>query len=300
MATLPVAGPWTKYAASQSAEGPWTKYAAAASSSTPQQTPEQQAASAQSQGLAPTGKAPVGVQMKQSLLAPVGGTFNPLAASDPDNPLTKFFNRPEVQAAMNVVGPTTAASDVAGVATKLPAAGRKASSLGNAALESVTGASDARQAFQELEGTLGQHTVAMTDELKTALDDLKEFTDVTGRNPPSVVTKLVTRMADTEQGPLTYKEARIAYSDLSDLSASDKMNANAKLSRLVIPVKQALGNAIGQTADAAGLLQKYQTAMKDFSQSQQMTEFGQKILKALAGAGISVGAYETIKNVLKK
>jgi hypothetical protein len=238
----------------------------------------QQAATSQSQGLAPTGKAPVGVQMKQSLLAPAGGTFNPLAASDPDNPITKFLSLPQVQAAMNMIGPTSGATATTETAVNL------INKLPSAKIASAS------KAFQELENAIGEHPVAMTDELKTALDNLKEFTDVTGRNPPSVVNKLVSRFADIEQGKLTYKEARMAYSDLSDLSATDKMATNAKMNRLLIPVKQALGDSIQNTLNAVGGLQKYQTAMGNFASAKGMTEFGEKLFKALKIAGVSAGA----------
>lgn len=143
--------------------------------------------------------------------------------------------------------------------------------------------------FQELEGAIGQHTVAMTDKLKDAFDDLKEFTDVTGRNPPPVVNKLMTRMADTTQPPLTYKEARMAYSDLSDLSVSDKMQANAKMNRLLIPLKKALGDSIAQTTDQAGKLGQYQEAMKEFFSASRITDFGQKIKDALSNRAVQTG-----------
>lgn len=162
-------------------------------------------------------------------------------------------------------------------------------------------AAKAVQAFQGLSGDIGSHPVQVTDKLAGALADIKQGAD-TGLNIPSVVNKLVTRLSDVEEGPLTYDEARQFYSNLGDLAASDKMAMNAKAQRLVFGVQHALGETIADTTEQANKLSVYQGAMKDFASAKSAEEklgiikdWAGKVLKTGAiGAGMGAG-YEGIK-----
>jgi hypothetical protein len=157
--------------------------------------------------------------------------------------------------------------------------------------------------FQELKGTIGNHTVNMTDRLSNSLADIKDAVD-TGSTLPTVINKFVTRIADIDQGPLTYKEARQFYSNVSDLSASERMAAKPKDLRLIQEFKHALGETIGNTAEDAGRLQQYQDAMKEYASAARLKEGLKTVGKAaLATAGLGgaasgvYNAYRTLKDL---
>lgn len=165
--------------------------------------------------------------------------------------------------------------------------------------KAIPSARRAGKVFQELKGTIGQHSVAMTDKLADALAEIKEAVD-TGSTLPPVINKFVTRIADLEQGPLTYQEARQFYHNVSDLSASEKLAARPSDHRLIQQFRHALGETIEDTAQAAGRLQQYQSAMKEYARAARISEVGQYARKkivpkvvtgALLGAG-GTGVYE--------
>jgi hypothetical protein len=158
----------------------------------------------------------------------------------------------------------------------------------------------AGQKFQQLRGAIGNHTVEMTDNLGNALSEIKQASD-TGTTLPTVINKFVTRIADVDEGPLTYDEARNFYHNVSDLAASDRMAMNKNAQRLVLQFKSALGETIANTADKAGLLEKYQDAMKGFASGAQAQEkLGQvkdMAIKVAVPAVIGGGAYELTKKL---
>jgi hypothetical protein len=288
MAT-PVAGPWTKYAAAQqSPDGPWNKYATATSANPPQQSapasPMETLSKATGLSAGPNSLMRALNQIKAGLTgAQEGGGL-------PQQP-TALGNLAE---GLGVVG-----TQLASLGT--PELGGSAA---NAITEALPGAKAERagQAFQEIKGAIGDHTVAMTDKLAGALGDIKDAVD-TGSTLPSVINKFVSRVADTEQGPLTYNEARQFYSNVSQLSASEKMAAKPADLRLINQFRVALGDTIKDTVDSAGKLEQFQKAMKDFSSAKNLSDFGQKLIDALKKAAIPAavggGAYAAYKDLTK-
>lgn len=168
-------------------------------------------------------------------------------------------------------------------------------------------ASRAGGALNALEKEIGSHPVQMTDKLAGALADIKQGAD-TGLQMPSVVNKLVTRLSNVEEGPLTYQEARQFYSNMGDLAASDRMAMNAKGQRLLFQVQHALGDTIADTTERAGNLPVYQGAMKDFASAKSAEEkievlkdFALKFGKAagwIGGGGY--GLYQAAKELQGK
>lgn len=161
-------------------------------------------------------------------------------------------------------------------------------------------AAKAASNFSAVEGAIGEHTVAMTDDLAKSLGDIKEGID-TGLNAPSVINKFVSRIADTDQPPLTYTEARKFYSNMGDLATSEKMAANAKMQRLIFQVQNALGDAIESTADSGGRLAQYQQAMKGYAGAMKSAErigtLSDMAKKAAITAAIGGAGYGTVKKL---
>lgn len=160
----------------------------------------------------------------------------------------------------------------------------------------IPSAERAGKTFQELKGAIGNHTVAMTDRLSNSLSDIKEAVD-TGSTLPTVINKFVTRLADLEKGPLTYNEARQFYSNISDLSASERMASKAKDLRLIQEFKHALGETIGNTAEAGGRLEQYQSAMREFAKSKRLSDAYETAKKTAITAAVGGGAYSAYKTL---
>jgi len=175
--------------------------------------------------------------------------------------------------ASGLMGPTEGAAGAEAISKAIPSTER------------------AGQAFKELQGAIGNHTVAMTDRLANSLADIKDAVD-TGSTLPQVINKFVTRIADLDEGPLTYKEARQFYSNVSDLSASERMASKGKDLRLINEFRHALGETVGDTANSADLLSKYQGAMSEYSGAkrlEQMYENAKDVVKK-AALPIALGA----------
>jgi hypothetical protein len=164
--------------------------------------------------------------------------------------------------------------------------------------------------FQELKGAIGNHTVPVTDRLADTLGEIKQAVD-TGSTLPSVINKFVTRIADVDEGPLTYAEARQFYHNVSELSASERMAAKPSDLRLIQLFKHALGDSIAQTAENAGRLQDYQKAMSGYSAAKRMSDTASAVKTAVVkaavptiltglGAGGGVAAYGYLKDMLGK
>ncbi len=164
--------------------------------------------------------------------------------------------------------------------------------IADTASKAIPSAQRAGQTFQELKGALGNHTVAVTDRLADALGEIKGAVD-TGSTLPTAINKFVTRIADVDEGPLTYNDARQLYSNISDLSASERMAARPKDLRLIQEFKHALGDSISQTADSAGKLQDYQNAMSEFAKSKRIENAVDKAKKAIIPAVVGASAYES-------
>ena len=168
------------------------------------------------------------------------------------------------------------------------------------AAEAIPSAERAGKTFKELQGAIGTHTVAMTEKLSDALAEIKDAVD-TGSNLPPVINKFVTRIANVEEGPLTYKEARQFYHNVSDLSASERMAAKGNDLRLINNFKHALGDTVAQTAQDAGRLDAYRSAMSEFHNAKALSEKLDTVKKVAARyaipALIGAGGYAGLKTV---
>ena len=193
-------------------------------------------------------------------------------------------------------------ANVAGDVTGL-AGGLAAGTLASKAADALPSATRAGRTFQELKGAIGDHTVGMTDDLANSLSNIKELID-TGASTPQVVNKFITRIADTNEGPLTYSEARNFYSNATKLSASEKMASNPAMKRAIGMFTNSLGDAIGNTADQAGKLSDLQGAMGEYAKAMRMREMGENAAElakkvgvgALFGAG-GAAAYKGYKDI---
>jgi hypothetical protein len=152
--------------------------------------------------------------------------------------------------------------------------------------EAIPSAKYAKAVFSDLKSTIGQHTVDITVPGQSALD----IADYAGRggSMPKVIRDFIKRTTDPNLGPLTYAEARDFYSNATRLSAQEGMRLTDNLRRMVGQFKTDLGTAIQTTADQAGRLQDYQSAMSNYAGAQKLAQFGQAAKEAATEALIKI------------
>jgi hypothetical protein len=101
--------------------------------------------------------------------------------------------------------------------------------------------------------------------------------------------------------PLTYEDARRFYSNITSLSASDKMATNPRMAKMVGELATALRQDIGDAAAQVGQGARYYAAMKEYARAKAMarvaSEMGKWALRA-GGTALGVGgATEVAKKI---
>jgi hypothetical protein len=153
----------------------------------------------------------------------------------------------------------------------------------------------------DMHAQLNQSLANQNVPLNSTLAPLQRATEIAGRggSMPKSVSDLLTR----SQSPIdmTYPEARDYQSNLSDLSASDLMGMNKKMSGAIKQVRGGLFDDIQNAADQGGMGQDYADAMKASRQAYAVQDAGQFLKKhaissALTGAGLYEG-YKLINGV---
>ena len=132
-----------------------------------------------------------------------------------------------------------------------------------------------------------------------ALTRLKELTDAGGVTPRGMA-KVMRRVANiSDQNPLTYKEARDIYSNVSRLTAEDAMRLPGPVKRQMALVAQSLRADIGDTAAQAGREAEYYQGLKQYAQAAKLREFVSKAAKHFGAGALGIlgagSAYETYK-----
>ena len=169
-------------------------------------------------------------------------------------------------------------------------------------------ASKARAAtnFQQVMGAAEKEVVPVTNELSDALSRYQQLAD-RGGSRSIAVTKLMNRLTTPESAPLTYKEARDFYNNISRLSADEFNRLTPVMKQQVGAVRVALNNAIQGTAETVGKGEQYANAMQEFAQGARNTRkvaaLG-KVAKKLAfagalgaaSAGTAAGIYDALRN----
>lgn len=140
----------------------------------------------------------------------------------------------------------------------------------------------ASAAFNEVRNDVGDLPVKTTDQMKSALDQIKEASGV-GTRGGGIADKVMSRLANSEESPLSYDEARTLYSNLGELTTQD---TNKNMLRLLGQLKGAVGDAIENTVNQAGSLSKYRGAMSDFATGMDQQQKLDTIIKWAKNVGI--------------
>jgi hypothetical protein len=109
---------------------------------------------------------------------------------------------------------------------------------------------------------------------------------------PQVANKLLRRVTDPEQGPLTYGEARDFASNLSRLSSGEVQKLTPVMQRQVGQLSHAFNEDVGNAASSVGRGEDYTQAMNDYRHASQLANVGKNLKKLAIPAAMSAGGYK--------
>lgn len=160
-------------------------------------------------------------------------------------------------------------------------------------ISALPNAARAGRAFQSLSESIGNHPVAVTDELSGNLNDLWNSVKTTNTNIPPVVRKLIDRLDPLQGGgALTYDEARAFSSEINQLSAADKMSMTSNTKRLVANLNHSLKDTVQNTADLADKGDVLSKAMSEYHHAMQLRNVSDMVKEDLWRAVLTgAGAY---------
>jgi hypothetical protein len=137
--------------------------------------------------------------------------------------------------------------------------------------EALPNAQRAGAALQDVKTVAGAVPIN-TAKVGDAALDLYEQSQ-RGATLPKAVRQLVVRMTAPNAEPLTYAEAKDFQSNISALSANEKMSLNAKTARLVGQLNSTLKDALTDAADVEGKGQQFTQAMQEYHRAMQVRDF---------------------------
>lgn len=167
------------------------------------------------------------------------------------------------------------------------------------ALNALPSASRAGAAFQDVKGAVGNVPIKMSKVGNTALEIYTQADR--GASLPMAVRKLLNRTTKPDSPPLTYEEAKDFQSNISALSADEKMAMKPNTQRLVGQLNADLKDSLIDAADHAGKGQKLADAFTEYSNAMKLRGFSEKAiqygLKTLLAAG-GLGAAEKLRRMV--
>jgi hypothetical protein len=178
--------------------------------------------------------------------------------SAPKNPLYLSGPTPEVPKGMDAV---------AHIAESIPAVAGAAASFVPAeglisGASNIPTAAKAGAALRDVKAVAGGVPIDISEAGNTALEMMTQ--KERGGQLPQAVRQLVSRFTDPSKGPITYEEAKDFQSNISNLSANEKMALKPNTVRLLGQLNSNLKDALESAADTQGKGQQFVNAMKDY------------------------------------
>lgn len=166
----------------------------------------------------------------------------------------------------------------------------------------IPSASRAGAALGEVKTVAGSVPIDMSAVGDTALDLYTQ--SQRGATLPKVVRDFVNRATKPDADPITYDEAKDFQSNVSRLSANERMNLNPNTQRLLGQLNANLKDSLQDAADTVDKGQQFTQAMQEYHHAMQLrglTDEAKQILWKAALGGVGVGAGSAIlKAVLGK
>lgn len=189
--------------------------------------------------------------------------------------------------------PETFAASVGGV---LPTVAEMAIPVGGAtkaAYQAFPRVARASAKFQEVMGA-AKNIPIETKAVGDAALRIQEMAE-RGGSMPMAVRKILNRMTDPAKAPMTYEEARDFASNISRLSANEYGRLTPAVAREVSQLRVALNEANAQAAKAAGKMDEYKSAMREYAQAMRIRDAVDTAIKgakkALPAATVLGGSY---------
>jgi hypothetical protein len=183
--------------------------------------------------------------------------------------INEFMDKPEFQAATGALGGGLGTTGTSAASQLVPSVER------------------AGQHFNEISNLIGKQSVVMTNALKDATDDVKDMAGLGGQMP-KVVNDFMTRISNTDLGPLNYDEARRLMTQAGRkmgqlLSANEQRITDPEIIHAVGKWYGALRDAVETTADHAEQLAKFQSAMSEYRAASKLRAIGGAVTKTAGG-----------------
>jgi hypothetical protein len=162
------------------------------------------------------------------------------------------------------------------------------------AKDALPSAARAGAALQEVKSVAGSVPI---DTAKAGNSALELYTQSQrGATLPPAVNKLVRRMVQPDSPPLTYEEAKDFQSNISNLSANEKMNLKPNQVRLLGQLNSDLKSSLADAADTVGKGQQFTDAMREYHQAMKLKGYSDAAIDAAWKAAIGAsGAYTAAK-----
>lgn len=183
---------------------------------------------------------------------------------------------------------------------------------GIGAIPKMANAPRAGKIIGQIESQIGHIPIEINEPGWKALD-IKKLSDTGDSTPPKVIRDFIRRILDTNQPPLTFKEARDFYSNATrKLTPEEMQKLSPKMRRELGGFADTLDKAIGDTADDHGLgqqyedaMQEYRTAMRRQARVQRLKDSVVDVTKSTAfktalGAGAGAALGDAAYNYFKK
>jgi len=119
---------------------------------------------------------------------------------------------------------------------------------------------------------------------------------------PGPVSKLARRVGNVNNAPMTYKEARDFATNLSDLSADEKMALKPVMRRQMGKLAKTFNQDVGDAADRVGMRPQYDQAMKDYAQAARIQNFlenAKKLAVPAAAGAVGLGAVHKLAKAMQ-
>ena len=139
-----------------------------------------------------------------------------------------------------------------------------------AAASAIPTTAKAGQKFQQVMGAAKSLPVDVSAPGQVALR-ISELAE-RGGSMPMAVRKFLARTTDPNKAPLKYEEARDFASNISRLSANEYQRLTPVVAREVANLRVSLNESIAQTAKAAGKLDEYRAAMKEYARAMKLKD----------------------------
>jgi polyhydroxyalkanoate synthesis regulator phasin len=121
----------------------------------------------------------------------------------------------------------------------------------------------------------------------------------TGGRMPRVVQQFMQRVTTPGKGDLTFEEARDFYSNISRLSANEYNALNPTMQRQVGAMRQALHEALVESAETVGKGGQYAKGISEYARSARAAEAGRKVAKyGVGAAGLGVAGHYGLEKVI--